>query len=950
MKKITPFKLLLLIVTLFATTLTTRAQMLETVDMGSPGTGLEMNTYLTGINNRGYVTGYYTSLSNTNVGLIITPTGRKLIIHSNIFGATDVKVESINDNGVAVLTVNNGATVSLYKCYLDTLNDTIGHYVPISGISQPSSVAFDINNNNDISGWFQASTRFLWVKHDSIVPIGNIAFESNRVEIGIDVYNTFAGGVNDANKVSGFYIDGSLIKPFVYDNLTENFTYLNSAFKIKLWDINNNGWVAGEYLQTTNNVYMGFIANASTGSLTQFTSMNSIFDNNAIQSVANAINDNGEVVGSYYHPGTNTWKGFIYRPNLPEFRIPGYNFNDDNWKLDNEAANNNNVWPSSYWGGFNYNQSDPYNPNAGPLMDNFLIQNNPNLTMTNDRSPDWLSFGKETDASGIGTSSNPYLLLYYENIMKHLMFDKYMSISHDYRGHCYGITYTELLRHFDDNLFSTWYNFPANTNISNISNTNNNAIQGIARMYIKQHNQATIAKYATDKYADEDLWSGLHKMKMEFLKSWSESNPRSLSFEATGGGFHSVLPYKIRTPRTLPFDSPALDYDTLFIHDSYFPGDSTRYILVNSTRLNTPHSSVVSNDYSLAYISLNKASIREVMDVPFTNMKSTSAGDDPNYTMTTDGPSDYTITTGTGQVTALGGVYNNNTTDLQGLIYESTTSDPPVAHLVDTAGTAYFHTGNYTNASMIWKQYNKNYSMSLSRAAATTEQDNGAVEKRKISYGNPDNNTKYINGSFTEIASGQQQGVSILATNICADQGDSIVTSNPSQFVYQITKVSGSATCTYNLTVFAAYNGTTVNEFSAPVVLSGTTTHTIDPYFVGLNGVQIAVIVDNGNDGTTDDTLFIAGFPVDMKNTISKGGIKVYPNPVRDELNVEFATAGKYSIIITDVVGRTISNNTMSVSAGRTVLPMDQYPNDVYLIQVTDEKGRSLLKDKIIKQ
>jgi hypothetical protein len=143
------------------------------------------------------------------------------------------------------------------------------------------------------------------------------------------------------------------------------------------------------------------------------------------------------------------------------------------------------------------------------------------------------------------------------------------------------------------------------------------------------------------------------------------------------------------------------------------------------------------------------------------------------------------------------------------------------------------------------------------------------------------------------------------------------------------------------------YNGDSVVEGHGDIVLDPNSTHIIDPYYNG--GTDVVVQVDNGNDGTIDNTITVVDWPVGLKNVIAQNGIRVYPNPVQDELTVEFAKAGTYGVLITDVVGKTVYSNTMNVS-GKVQLPMGQLAPGVYLIQVADSKGVSILKDRIIKQ
>jgi hypothetical protein len=945
-------KFIYLFLALFILALDVAAQMLETVDMSTITTGY--STYLTGINNKGYVTGY--ANTGSNVGFIITPNGRRLIVDPAVLGATDTKVESINNNDVpvAVVTVHNGSTPSIYKCYIDTLNDTIGSLVQVQNIGQPSSVAFDISDNNDISGWFQASTRFLWVKHDSIIPTGNIPFESDRVETTTQ-YNTMAGGVNNANKVAGFYIDGTNYEPLVYDNITELFQFMAITNKCKLWDINNNDWVAGEY-QLNNGVWMAFVADVSTNNFTQFTSLKTLFADSSIQSVANAINDNGDVAGSYYHPTLNRWVGFIYHPNTPEYRIPGFNYAQNTWTMLNSNTGNNPVWNPSYWQGSNYLSQDPYANNGLPLLNSSQLTQYSISSFPDSMSPSWKGFGYEIDSLGIGTSTNSWVQQYYTYFGKAAFLSKYMPLaSPQFTGYCYGFSYTTLLRHFNDALFSNWFGMPSNSNLPQIANTDDVAVRAIERTQHKQFDKPELLKYMPNHHTEVTLWEGLYRLKNTYRLPMSESNPRAVYLKQTTNGnhgYHSILPYKIRTPRKLPFDYPTMQYDTMFIYDSNFPGDSLQYFTVRSIEYAAPLDSAVDTAYpNLVYLAFNEASVKEMYEVEHTAFKSTSSSNDLPYLTFSPGHNAYFTITGSGssQVSYDQTGYTDNATDFTPLQNKAEGSPMPGAYSLDTALSVTMTTSNYTGPSMAWNQNNANRSMSISRTATVSETDHATIKNRFISYGNPNNVTKYLNCSYLETAPDMQQGVNIMAGNICAAQGDSIVTENTSPFVYKITKVTGTANCTYDLTIFAAYNGDSVKEFHSQVNLDANTSHTIDPYFNGTNGTQIAVIVDNGLDGNTDDTLFVAGWPIGMENVIAKNGIKIYPNPVQDQLTVEFSAGGNYSFLVTDIVGKAVYNEAVSAS-GKTQIPMSQYPAGVYLIQVMDSKGTVLLKDKIIKQ
>jgi hypothetical protein len=949
MKRFTPLFWLLLLLCSVA-----KAQMLEQVDMSTIGN--LNNTYLTGINDKGFVSGYYTA-GGSNYGFVITPEGTRLIVNPLALSATDTKVEGINDNNVALVAATVGGNTVQYKCYIDAVTDTITGFLPINNVQQTSAVPLDINNYNDVSGWYQAAQRWLYVQHDSIVPGGNTAWEAARYQTAGPVYyNTWGTGINDANDVAGYYLDGSLYYPFKYDNLSGAFTLLAyGGFKIKPTDINNQGWMTGEY-QQGNGFWMGFYTYTGTGTITQWHSLDIIFDNTTIQSVANGINANQDVVGSFLHPDGH-WVGFIYHPNVPEYRMPGnFTIHQNTWPMRNSSVGNNRIWNPGYWGGSNYMTQDPYANNGFPLVNQQLMTQYNFTTLADSMCPSWLGFAYEIDSLGLGLLTGTFNINLYDNITKPIFFSKLVQlpIKYSFGGYCYGFSYTTLLRYFDDPLFTDWFGLPANSNLPQINNNDNIAIRAIERTQHKQFSNPELVKYMPGFHDKISMWAGLYRLKNNYRLPINETNPRAVYHKrinmSGNDEWHSILPYKIKTPTKLPFNFPTMKYDTLFIYDSNHPMDSSQYYTIRSVEYNVPEDSVKNTQYSnLVYLSFNEVSIKEIMEVEHTSFKSTSGTNNSPYLAFSLSRSLYYTINGSGgsQATLNGSGFNTNTTDFVAMQNKSEGVQAPVGFSLDTNKTVTFTTYNYVDSVMLWNQNNSRRTMGISRDALPTEMDHSTLKNRFISYGNPDAVTKYFAAYLNEASDDMTMGTSITASNICIAQGDSILIENPTPYVFKITKVNGTASCTYFLDVYTAYNGDTVKEHHTEIELTGNTSHTIDPYY---NGNEISVSVDNGLDGSIDNTILITGWPVGTKNIIQKNGIKVYPNPVQDELNVEFAIAGKYNITITDIVGRVLDSKHVLMSTGKETLPMGQLPAGIYLIQIADEKGNVILKDKIIKQ
>ena len=81
--------------------------------------------------------------------------------------------------------------------------------------------------------------------------------------------------------------------------------------------------------------------------------------------------------------------------------------------------------------------------------------------------------------------------------------------------------------------------------------------------------------------------------------------------------------------------------------------------------------------------------------------------------------------------------------------------------------------------------------------------------------------------------------------------------------------------------------------------------------------------------------------------------MKLYPNPVKDDLTVELTdtASGKYQFIIYDMLGRAISTQTFDVIAGsqKLYLHLINVAKGIYILKVINSKGDVVSKQKIMK-
>jgi len=942
MKKVVPY---CLVAVLCAQT-TAQAQTLEEVNLD--GIGINESVYLTDINDKGFICGY-----KGNSGFVINPEGKLITILPIGLGST-IKVEGINNNNTVVIYRNSASGSSVQKADYDLSTETYSSPVDLSNIGNAGAVPFGINNLSDFTGWFMTSTRFHWVKHDTTVPPGNSAWEADRYQVGTNFYNTVGTGINDNNLVCGYYIDGASIISFVYNNITHTYWPVTFTGKIKFQDINNSGKVVGEF-QQSNGYYMAFMADvSSTGVMTNFTSLASLFDSPTIQSVANGINEKGEIVGSYLHPGTNTWVGFIYRPNQPFYRLPGFDFNQHTYTMHNSTTVASAAWNPNYYNDWNYSIEDPYASYASPIVDAFYTLRYKETSIPNDRFPSWRAYMAETDTADQDVTTDPARQARY-SMVRALYVTKWAAIARPtYPGLCYGFANAPLYRVYRDNTFSNWFGLPTGINLSTVVNTDDAHVQAIERLWLKQLDRTSYAVYGIPEWAKVGMWTGMYRLKNTFNESIQQTNPRTVTISLRRWGYHSVLPYKIKTPSTFPFHHTTIKYDSLFVYDSNRPLDSNQYFLVNTTRYIMSHDSVHSGTYpdSMDKISFNTPGVHDPIVGGTSWLKTTAGnGDHDQFQISLHEGSHYHIADTAGHFVSLGANgYLNNSYAAKNVNTTDTGTVIPLAHRIDTSLAVTMATSAYADSFMRWDLVNNLRSMALTRHAVPGETDFTTISSHEMTYGTHDAAPKSLNGFFTEIDHDYTQGVNMMVSALGVQQHDSLITDNPQQFIYRIRRIGGAPSI-YNLWVYTL-DGDSVKQFiQAGLPIQGNATHTINGHFNGPNGPQTAVLVDNGNDGTTDDTLFITYVPLSMNSLKpEQGTIRMYPNPAQNSITLSSEQSlNNAGVRICDLTGRTVG--TVSAGTGiRKEINISHLAPGVYFVRVIDHTGKVIFVEKLIRQ
>ncbi len=77
-------------------------------------------------------------------------------------------------------------------------------------------------------------------------------------------------------------------------------------------------------------------------------------------------------------------------------------------------------------------------------------------------------------------------------------------------------------------------------------------------------------------------------------------------------------------------------------------------------------------------------------------------------------------------------------------------------------------------------------------------------------------------------------------------------------------------------------------------------------------------------------------------------GVIIYPNPVKNFLNIRIEINGKYNVRLYDLTGKLLYENTFEGNTFR--LDMKNYRNGYYLVSITDQENKRYSGFKIRKQ
>jgi uncharacterized delta-60 repeat protein len=558
------------------------------------------------------------------------------------------------------------------------------------------------------------------------------------------------------------------------------------------------------------------------------------------------------------------------------------------------------VWPFAFWQNFDYTGTDPftgYNYILGyPVV--FLQANNSD-------HPDWISWVRTFGISACYHNTS------FPPVYSPTATIKWLVASEDWGGSCFGIsTSNVLLFQHRTQFLNNYPNFP-NVNPILIS-PDDSVLTVINELYTHQ-----FGKEHRTYRANIGLTKTANQTLRDIKNMLIDDDPlvRTLSIvsnDATDPGGHSIMAYKVEQDTTLS------NIFYVFTYDNAYPNNLDSAIIIIDTLANNNNGTWSpiygwTNWGGTKWFYLREPAINYLVNPSLPKQNNSHSpfilGDEELQIRNTRKAS-ILITDHIGNST---GWFNGNLIiDIPNSIpdiIENGSSGPPIGYNLpigaysikissfnDELSKAGFYTGN------------KSYSY-IRRNAQLTESDKLFFDNG-LSFTNSDLTIKEIN--LFSVLNETSQEKAYFFEKISMHSGDSVKIEYPGDD--KIKLISYGNQKNYKLTVDLAKQIGFGKFYNESIQLGVNSSHILEPNWIDLTSSQLTIYIDNGNDGTIDDTLYVAN-TVDVKD---EGSLLTpnqfnlaqnYPNPFNPTTTIQYSIPQRSNVTLKvyDILGNEVA-------------------------------------------
>ena len=941
----------------------------------SSGIFTSPETVFLDINDNDLIVGYCLSASSTFEGFVYDLKNDKYHLYSHP-AYTHTKITGINNAGEILGTAYTSITAAITFRGEFTAALGVQSIVQVNwngSMTSQNQQPTRLNNNSVGVGAVRSGAGAVnrWINYETVFPPNTVSGLKRR-QIGTTQYNTYGLGINDANQVSGWYLNGTQYRAVVFDHNTNAFQDYNARIvsaqsRTKFNDINNNNMAAVEYRDNLGQ-WQGTIAQLSGTTANYESDANFIFSQTKTPngSSIQGINDSNDIVGfvnlpsgdkvgffaitneyGAEHLGLNGPFGIANSNDYFDYDLNHYDYvNKDIWLNSNDAFMANYVVPL----------------NGAPLTPQETTFYNQGQVY-----PSWFAFVQAQEEDSLYITTNGTKKPKSSSIIH------WLNVStHEFQGNCHGLS-AFALQHFRDpsvltNRFGNNMGGLASITMYDSLSTGMNLplMETMASLQLDYYDES-ISKYKDVQVAHGDVY--LNGTGPQFANQtrnassaiaqsiMNNDSARIMSWAIDFGnnqvGYHSVAP--IGVTREFVYDYPI---DSIAIIDPNYPNEYPLVVYDPITGYIIEHHSFGTDTLAFYYpnatiYETNVATPAEIVSRPTINgspgMSYKTIGNKSIFY--TKNACDYIINdnASANQFIKSGNVITNNFSGMRPDYIMDSDLPPVMLHidgLLDTRTDI-----SSCNGVAKWTLSYPSGEMLFSRGAALPSETDIIINKNEIiKVENPDATDKFVQLASNYGPANEESFVSIDSFKI--EQNDTLRFETLDQYNFKLLNGKNAGN-NYNL--YVRYLAPTENFVwnTKKIAITPKTNHIIQLRPTS-QGQKVVILIDSLQDGTIDDSIAVVNGGLSTPNILAKNhSIKVYPNPVQNHFSIEMnkLPQGDYEFMIYNQTGQLVRSKNVSSSATgelKQEFDMADLPKGMYLIRIQNNSTDFRYQHKII--
>lgn len=627
---------------------------------------------------------------------------------------------------------------------------------------------------------------------------------------------------------------------------------------------------------------------------------------------------------------------------------------EDDWIFNNTEAN---MFPSSWYAQFDYvNGTDPFTHSHYTYdFQSWIVNAHPK------DFPDWPSF-----VQAFGTDQC-YFTLNFGGLLKPMAIFYWALMKGSWGGSCYGFAASSFLAFDQKSDFISRFGMPPFNGLRNVQ------LGDTARKVI---NEVFTYEYGTEEVLFVNYRAKitrpnetLQEIKQMFL-SESGDNRHIDFFDYTGGGAHAVNPWKI-SKRS---DHPELEY--IQVYDNNFPDTDFLAFEIDTVQntwsyptiapsasksaTDVHHISATSSTHKLTglVLSLPSSSYLHDANIPLTPSGARTALAPSLLSVYNSGTASISLKNSTGDSI----VYNSKDSSLivgiAGAVPNiplTGTPHPPIGYDLPVDGYS-ISMSDFADSLTYFSVFENGRIIYFGRTDATNSQSDYLSFDTGLGTRNRDSSPKRTNfGSIIAEPTLQKQ---IDVLNCTMVQGDSMRFASWNIDGFQL--VNAGTQKDYDIDLRNVSASGSLRFTHVHIILDSNSTHFISPQWDSLNTTSLKILIDNGNDGTIDDSIFVDNQITSVHDRVNGNVPKVfalyqnYPNPFNPVTTISFDLPNQsyVTLKVYDVLGQEVATLVDGMrQAGRYNVPMNatEQPSGVYFYRLTAGSFSDVKKMVILK-